>query len=217
MQDYSNTQINNNLKFEYYDKLYSNSPNNILWGYSPGHLVKKINEFSKPSNFLDIGCGDGKNAIYLERLGYKIIGIDCSKIALRGLNKRFNQDGMIPKGKYILDNVRNIRLNGEFDGIISYGLFHCISKLDRIQVHRNIQEHVSIGGIIIFTCLTNNIELPPNHGTNNIELVDKNEIDKLFYNWKIEYQEEGIIKEQHLPIIGLHNHSAIWIIAKRIK
>lgn len=36
-----------------------------------------------PEKFLDLGCGNGRNAIPLAKLGYKVVGMDISKVAVK--------------------------------------------------------------------------------------------------------------------------------------
>lgn len=53
-----------------------------FWGTDPGRLVKHIEQYIDYFSglmVLDVGCGEGKNAIYLSRLGAKVHAIDISE------------------------------------------------------------------------------------------------------------------------------------------
>lgn len=78
-----------------------------------------------------------------------------------------------------------------------------------------MQNQIRVGGYMFFTCLTNTLPLPENHGTTNVTLVPTSEIDKIMSGWNIVYREEGTITEDHLPVTPEHQHSAIWIIAQK--
>ncbi len=199
-----------------YNNLYSTSKDNILWGQEPGRLVKQISQYIQGGDVLDIGCGDGKNALYLEEHGFNVVGYEVSTEALTGLKNRFNKAGLNIKGKYEIRNIENDIPSGEYDVLVSYGIFHCLNKETRVAIHRQILELIRPNGFLFFTCLTNGMPLQEDHGTSDIYLVDPKEIESLLSGWVIRYHENGIITEDHLPLVGEHQHSAEWIIAQKI-
>ena len=56
-----------------------------FWGCRPANYVQMVSEFYRNKNdvkCIDLGCGTGKNAIYLSSNGYKVEGIDSSYYAI---------------------------------------------------------------------------------------------------------------------------------------
>src|SRR6266849_156523 len=52
-----------------------------FWGRQPGSLIQKLLEYVfEPAGMtvLDTGCGEGRNAIYLARLGANVRAVDIS-------------------------------------------------------------------------------------------------------------------------------------------
>jgi len=49
----------------------------LLWGMKPNPYVVKIPEIISSGNTLDIGVGEGRNAIFLAKRGFEVTGIDC--------------------------------------------------------------------------------------------------------------------------------------------
>lgn len=49
-------------------------------------LEQDIHYFSGKKRILDVACGDGRNAIYLARMGYHVTCVDFSEEALQRLN-----------------------------------------------------------------------------------------------------------------------------------
>ncbi len=199
----------------YYEKLYAAAPDHIAWGEKPGRLVARIGEYVKPGGkVLDIGCGDGKNALFLEQHGFSVVGYDASPHAIQGLHTRFARAGVVPRGTYEVLDIEHDPILGSFDALVSYGLFHCLSKARRFEEHRQLQRLVRRDeGYMFFTCLTDRIPLPEEHGRSELELATEGEIRELFAMWNVVYREEGVIRESHLPLVGEHEHSAVWIIA----
>ena len=61
-----------------------------FWGLQPGSLVVRlVQHVHTPADLavLDAGCGEGKNAIHLARLGAKVRGIDVCPLAIENARK----------------------------------------------------------------------------------------------------------------------------------
>lgn len=203
-----------------YDELYAARPDNILWGDQPSRLVQQfLSTQSNGGRALDVGCGDGANALSLETSGFDVVGVDISSLALRGLRNRFALRGRQTRGKYLNEDVIEFPSHGihnSFDCIVSCGLFHCLPSDIRVEAHRALFElSLNPKGMILFSCLTNAIPLPRVHGTDTIQLATRDELEALFHEWDLVQSEYGIIDDSHHPVIGNHRHSIFWAIAKR--
>tara|TARA_Y100000591_G_C21787991_1_gene674920 strand:- start:377 stop:1045 length:669 start_codon:yes stop_codon:yes gene_type:complete len=92
-----------------WDKSYLKNDNTLY--YPDENLVRFVNKYihrrighkikRKDFNFLDVGCGAGRNIAYLVENGYNVTGIDISKIAINQAKKFLNYK-KIPKNKYFL-------------------------------------------------------------------------------------------------------------------
>lgn len=71
------------------------------------------------------------------------------------------------------------------------------------------------GGIVVLSCLTNKIPMPAGHNTPLVSLASVDEVRQLFEGWTMRWFEVGEIREHHQPTIGLHVHSAVWLVAQR--
>jgi len=175
----------------------------------------RLSKYAGHGHVLDAGCGDGKNALYLEQRGYKVYGVDSSRAAIDGLRNRFAGAHWNMTGRYEVLDVQQLTIEGYFDILVSYGLFHCLAVEARLELHRRLQAKVRPGGIMVFCSLTSHLSMPPDHGTDDILLPDDTEVAHILHGWQIEHFEDGIFEEEHQPVIGLHKHSAVWVIARR--
>ncbi len=65
---------------EYWDDRYGSAP--TIWSGRPNpHLVDQVTGLA-PGAALDVGCGEGADAIWLARSGWQVTGIDISQVAL---------------------------------------------------------------------------------------------------------------------------------------
>lgn len=75
---------------------------------------------------LDVGCGNGDNAIYLASCGFDVTGIDFSVKAIEIAKRKAKKVGV--KASFMaLDALKIGTLNKKFDTIIDCGLFHNIT------------------------------------------------------------------------------------------
>ena len=203
-----------------YDTLYQARPDRILWGDRPGRLVARINEFLPPGSLiLDAGCGDGKNALYLEQQGYRVLGFDASSYALEGLRNRFRKAEARVRGIYDFLDVETYlkTYSGErVDGLVSYGLFHCLPPHRRIPLHLQLQDHLKPGGYLFFATMVDGVPLPAHHQTEGITLASLDEVDRLFKNMDLRHASSNIIEEDHFPAVGKHQHHVMRVIVRKL-
>lgn len=73
--------------------------------------------FDNSSSILELGCGSGEDATYVQKVSKNIVGVDISDIALRTFKNKGFQG--------ILANVRALPFrNNSFDCVIASGLLH---------------------------------------------------------------------------------------------
>ncbi len=53
-----------------------------VWGLEPNRFVVELTAGLPPGDALDLGCGQGRNAIWLARQGHRVTGIDLSPVAI---------------------------------------------------------------------------------------------------------------------------------------
>ena len=74
-----------------YDKYYQTEN---LFGAPYLELIEFFVEYPKKGKVLDLGCGQGRNAIALARIGYSVTGIDSSKVGIEQMNQVGKDDNL---------------------------------------------------------------------------------------------------------------------------
>lgn len=68
---------------------------NSRYGMNPPHSeVVSACQTIAPCNALDMGCGSGRNALYLSQLGFEVTAVDTSPNALGMLQSIVEQEGI---------------------------------------------------------------------------------------------------------------------------
>jgi SAM-dependent methyltransferase len=74
---------------EFWDARYSTA--GALWSGAPNwRLVEQIGDVS-PGSALDVGCGEGADALWLAERGWQVTGVDVSAVALDRAAQRTNE------------------------------------------------------------------------------------------------------------------------------
>lgn len=138
--------------YKAYDKRYRQTyENNSLWEISERtkEVIDTLKKYkiTKNSNILELGCGEGRDAIYLLDNGYNVLGVDYSFAVIDKCNELTNY-------KYVnnfkqLDLIEN-SLNEKFDFIYSVSVIHMFV----LDEHRNkfynfIYDHLKDNGIAL--------------------------------------------------------------------
>jgi len=135
----------------YYDLLYQDKNYELEVNYVRGLLDKYRPAVG--SSILDLGCGTGKHAEILSKMGYVVQGVDLSEAMVNAATSRKYLDCVV-KPTFTMGDVRNIRLGKSYDFVIS--LFHVASyqttSLDLKRMFLTASEHLKPGGIFIFDC-----------------------------------------------------------------
>jgi SAM-dependent methyltransferase len=100
---------------------------------------------------LEIGCGQGRDAVAIARAGYNVVAFDCSKIALeRAKNAPYAQDG----GDAITWRVGDYSYglpDGPFDAVYSHLSLHYLPRDETFILFKNIGQVLKPGGLLFFT------------------------------------------------------------------
>lgn len=111
-------------------------------------LVKK--HTGNKTYLLDVGCGTGKHAAELAKMGYMVTGVDLSQEMIDTARKSLiDTNAIFQEG-----DIRTFELERKFDVVVS--LFHVmsyqISDRDLQLAFQQVHKHLVAGGLFIFDC-----------------------------------------------------------------
>ena len=101
----------------------------------------------KNYKILDAGCGGGLDAIFLAKCGFKVVGVDFSKSALRIAERRSNEAHV--EIDWRLGSAFNLPIENEtIDFVTDRGLFHVIKDLDRPKYSSELFRVLKFHGLV---------------------------------------------------------------------
>lgn len=199
-----------------YDSGYLNCP--CFWGESPGSLVQQLDSFidySLPLSVLDIGCGEGKNSIFFARKGAKVVAMDISEAALNNAKRAWKDHNLV---NWILSDVRKSSIEGKYDIVIAYGLFHCYESFEEIKSGINkIKMATKENGYNLLCAFNDRHQDLSAHPGFSPTLLNHDFYEAAYSDWEIMYVSDEDLYETHPHNNIPHSHSLTRLIAKKVQ
>jgi len=196
-----------------YDKRYEQQE--YYWGIRPSPLcfevLKKLPP-EKPLKLLDIGCGEGRNAVFFARNGYDVTAFDSSE---KGIEKtRMLADESLVKIKVFKADINEFKLSEHFDILFSTGVLHYIPPQLRQKIFENYRNFTNSDGLNVFSVFVHKpfIEKAPDAEPTAHKWIS-GEILTYYHDWLIEYCTEEIF--DCMSSGKPHKHAVNRIIARK--
>lgn len=91
----------------------------------PG-LVSFFEHYPERKTVLDLGCGQGRDALFLGRLGYHVVGVDQSEVGIRQLNATASRENLAVEG--IVADLYSYPVTSDFDIVLLDSIVHFYQK-----------------------------------------------------------------------------------------
>lgn len=129
-----------------YDKLYQEERH--VLGKPTQVFVDFFDQYEKQSaEVLDIGCGQGRDALFIARRGHHVVGVDVSPTGIAQLLDDAKSEGLNIDG--IVADLRNYEASGEYDVIVIDRTLHMLDKEDRLHVLAQVSPVTRDSGYIL--------------------------------------------------------------------
>ena len=186
------------------------------WGTKPSaicHKVLALKPPKQPLSLLDIGCGEGRNAVFFAHSGYEVTAFDLSAAGVakaERLAKAANATLRVFQA-----NMNEHRLEENFDVLFSTGVFHLIPRRLRQDIFSHYKEQTLTGGLNVFSVFVRKpfIGKAPDSDP-GAEPWLSGELLTLYHDWKIEYSTEEIFDCMSGGIP--HQHAMSRMIARKV-
>jgi cyclopropane fatty-acyl-phospholipid synthase-like methyltransferase len=127
------------------------------------YLDKVITYLKSDAKVLDLGCGTGEPiGQYFVDSGFQVIGVDASTEMLKIAKSR------CPNIKFILADMRCLKLDDQFDCIVAWHSFFHLSQDEQRAMFKTFALHLQIGGILLFTSGPESGEVWSDNGGENL-------------------------------------------------
>lgn len=107
--------------------------------------ILKILPPVKPYRVLDIGCGEGKDAVFFAKRGYAVTAFDISEQSIEKARKLAEHNKV--EAAFFQADIVDYRPDTEYDIIFSSGVFHFLPEIDRKEFCDSLKSHTADHGI----------------------------------------------------------------------
>ncbi|WP_433758484.1 SAM-dependent methyltransferase [Nocardia sp. CA-135398] len=121
-----------------------------IWTGKPNPLLVREAAELEPGTALDLGCGEGADAVWLAARGWRVTAVDVSVTALRRAAAHADEAGVGERITFAEHDLAQSFPDGEFD-LVSAQFFHSPVAQDdeRTKVLRRAAEAVGVGGVLL--------------------------------------------------------------------
>ena len=135
---------------DYFPKKYNSNPVHSE--------VLEAMQFLSPGKALDLGCGQGRNALFLAQQGFDVTAVDQNELALEILQSIVEQEDLeMTVGLY---DINSANLKQSYDLIVSTVVLMFL-QADRIpEIIRNMQDQTNPGGYNLIVCAMDTEDYP---------------------------------------------------------
>ena len=118
------------------------------WGVAPSSMcyeVMRLRPPVRPLRVLDVGCGEGKDAVFFARNGYEVCAFDRVEAGLEKGRRLARACGA--KVRFFQADARTFRPSEEYDIVFSSGVLHCLPPESRREILESYQARTPSGGL----------------------------------------------------------------------
>jgi tellurite methyltransferase len=182
-------------------------------GGKPNITVEKIaSQLPAGSRILDLGCGEGRNAIYLAGLGFKVTAFDISVAGIGKLLRTAEKKRLTVVAS--VADMREYEFPHRFDLIICNGCLHLITREESNSVIRRMKEATEPGGLNIVGVFTNTLPEPEDLKGFMVGLFKEGELLDQYKDWEILESRAYQFKDEHPGGLS-HEHAANELVARK--
>jgi len=181
--------------FTHYEEKYKDEK--YYWGIAPNTMcyeIMKLRPPVKPYRVLDIGCGEGKDAVFLAKNGYRVTAFDVTENGIEKARELAKHNHV--EVDFFVANMHEYKIDAEYDIIFSSGVLHYLPLNKRKEFFDNLKIHTAQGGIHAVNAFVRKpfIELAPDmeEAEREVEPWLSGELAGYYHDWLFHKNEEHI-------------------------
>ncbi len=199
-----------------YDQLYKD---NLVWGHQPNELLTQVfGLISDDVQFLDLGCGQGRDVLFMLANGFKVTGVDKSQEGINQIQGVAKAKGMsISSLNLICQDIADFNIEeNKFDIISAYNSLQFLPKDHAFLVLESMKSNLKKNGHIIISAFTIDDPSYKIVGGDGRCYFGHGELKNIFSDLNIIMYEEKILNDSgHPGSPNPHIHGVVKMIAKK--
>lgn len=195
----------------FWEEEYKNKERSTF-GNPSKEVVDIIPYLKKDAKILDVGCGDGRHALYFASLGYQVDAFDISENAIEKINYLKEKNG-INMNAYLCDAF-TFDYKYKYDLIIIHGVLQFVERSKQPEMMQILKKWTNIGGYHIVALFTDAEPVPDDLKEVMIGVFKEEEIKEYYDGWEIKMFESKKFSDEHENGVK-HRHAINKIVAMK--
>lgn len=198
-----------------YEKCYKGDE--YYWGLEPAEflnsLVEAIGRDPTTLSVLDIGCGEGKDAVFLAQKGCAVTAFDITESGIRK-TRRLANEREVEINAFVAD-INDFNVEEQFDIVYSTGTIQYLFDENIEAFFEKIGKITRKGGIVYFNVFVDKpfLETPPDWDKEE-KMWKTGALFTHFADWKIHMINESIFEDNSGGV--KHYHCMDSIMAENV-
>jgi tellurite methyltransferase len=149
----------------------------------PLPLVKQIAKQLPAGRVLDVGGGEGKNALYLARQGFSVTVVDLSEVGLSKVQAVAEAEALAVR--VVVGDVTKQNFSDTFNVVLFSFVLHHLSTETALKTMKHLQQLTDSGGVHAIATMANQGELYERASKSGRFYPSQTELKDLYRGWKI--------------------------------
>jgi tellurite methyltransferase len=194
-----------------WDVEYASTPDRFIWGTRASNLVRALTpRLWAGARVLDLGCGEGRDSVFLAEHGCDVTGVELSLVGLRKAARLAAERGA--RVRWICAAMQELPVQGAFDLVYSCGSFHYVARRQRGAVVERLGMLTARGGYHAHVVFTDRRIYREKNEV--VHYFAPGELRQAYRGWSILRHDEGVIACAQDGT--RHIHSVETIVVRRL-
>ncbi len=199
------------MRQPFWEETYRDS-GTATFGEASREIVELASRLPAGSRVLDMGCGEGRNALFVARRGFEVDAFDISEHGIDKLTAAAVKLGVGVNAW--VEDMKSFEFSRSYDLVISHGVLHLLAREEWTRIIESMQAATKEGGVNVVAVFTDTLPTPEDLAPHVRGLFREGELLQIYSGWHIE-SFESYVKEDEHPHGIHHRHPINKIIARR--
>jgi tellurite methyltransferase len=151
-------------------------------------LLRELLGGNAEARALDVACGDGRNARWLAELGFAVVAVDVSDVAIAALRRAATERDLRVDAR-VVDLERDTLDAGAYDVVV------CMSYLQR-DLFAQLQRALRPGGLLLYETFARAHVEELGKPFNAAYVLERNELLEAFGGLHVRHYREGAVERR---------------------
>ena len=153
------------------------------FGEKEEEIVRNILKYRSSGTVLDLGAGQGRNALFLANIGFNVTAIDVSKIGIKMVKKQATEKNI--KINVVVGDIKNLDKSKIYDVILLIFVLHHLSNLDARRLIAQVRSQTAVSGLNVVATFTKNGDFYRNNPKTDYFYPNERELKDIYFGWEI--------------------------------